>query len=97
MAEPGEPLTERELEILRYVATGLSNKEIAHRLHISTNTVKVHLRNIFTKLEVVSRTEATMVAVRRGWVDVGVTPAGAGASPGEGASPAPTTTDDVGA
>jgi len=70
MAEPGEPLTERELEILRYVATGASNKEIAHRLHISTNTVKVHLRNIFTKLEVVSRTEATMVAVRQGWVAV---------------------------
>jgi DNA-binding CsgD family transcriptional regulator len=70
MAEPGEPLTERELEILRYVATGLSNKEIAHRLHISTNTVKVHLRNIFTKLEVVSRTEAAMLAVRQGWVAV---------------------------
>ncbi len=71
MAEPGEPLTERELEILRYVAAGLSNKEIASRLYISTNTVKVHLRNIFTKLEVVSRTEAAMLAVRQGWVAVG--------------------------
>ncbi len=70
MAEPGEPLTERELEILRYVAAGLSNKEIAHRLYISTNTVKVHLRNIFTKLEVVSRTEAAMLAVRQGWVSI---------------------------
>ena len=63
-------LSEREIEILRLVARGLSNKEIARQLSISANTVKVHLRNVFSKLEVSSRTEATMVAVRQGWVAV---------------------------
>ena len=63
-------LSQREVEILQLVAQGLSNKEIARELFISANTVKVHLRNIYGKLEVSSRTEATMVAVRQGWVSV---------------------------
>lgn len=70
MADYGEPLTEREIEILRMVATGVTNREIAYRLSISTNTVKVHLRNVFAKLGAESRTEATMIAVREGWVTV---------------------------
>jgi len=64
------PLTRRETEILGLIAQGLSNDEIAQKLHISTNTVKVHVRNIFEKMNVQSRTEASIEAVKRGWVEV---------------------------
>jgi DNA-binding CsgD family transcriptional regulator len=66
-------LSEREHEILRLVATGASNKEIAQRLVISPNTVKVHLRNIFAKIDVVSRTEATLFAIQHGLADAPLT------------------------
>jgi DNA-binding CsgD family transcriptional regulator len=63
-------LSEREREILYLVATGASNKEIASALYISSNTVKVHLRNIFSKIGANSRTEAAMFAVSSGLLAV---------------------------
>ena len=59
-------LSEREIEIIRLVGQGKSNKEIAQTLFISVNTVKVHLANIFKKIDVSSRTEATLFAIEIG-------------------------------
>ena len=64
-------LSERELEILGLVVTGATNQQIAQRLIISVNTVKAHLRNIFGKLGVESRTEATLYAIQHNLVRVG--------------------------
>jgi DNA-binding NarL/FixJ family response regulator len=65
-----ESLTGRESEVLSLLARGKSNKEIATILSISETTVKAHLRSIFTKLNVLSRTEAIATANRRGLVQV---------------------------
>jgi len=63
------PLSEREREILQLVSQGKSNKEIASDLFISVNTVKVHVSNIYQKIGVSSRTEATLYAIENGIVD----------------------------
>ena len=62
------PLTEREREILRWVAAGLQNKEIAQKLGISLATVRNHIHNILEKLDVHSKLEAVSLAFRQGWV-----------------------------
>jgi DNA-binding NarL/FixJ family response regulator len=66
----GETLTRREIEVLALLVRGRSNKEIAAKLFISETTVKGHLRSVFTKLNVLSRTEATTTALRRGLVQL---------------------------
>jgi two-component system NarL family response regulator len=63
-----QELSKRELEVLELLASGKSNKEIGALLYISETTVKSHLRTIFAKLQVLSRTEAIMVASRRGLI-----------------------------
>ncbi|HET7682524.1 MAG TPA: response regulator transcription factor [Marmoricola sp.] len=63
-------LTDRELEVLRLVAKGLNNREIAKQLFISENTVKNHVRNILEKLQLHSRMEAVMYAVREKLFDI---------------------------
>jgi DNA-binding CsgD family transcriptional regulator len=71
MPEATIQLSDREQEILRLVATGASNQQIATSLDISINTVKVHMRNIFGKIGASSRTEATLYAMRLGLIDLG--------------------------
>ncbi len=61
---PPPKLTDRELEVLKLVATGLGNRDIAKELYISENTVKNHIRNILEKLQLHSRMEAVIYAVR---------------------------------
>jgi DNA-binding NarL/FixJ family response regulator len=63
-------LTDRELEVLRLVARGLNNRDIARELFISENTVKNHVRNILEKLQLHSRMEAVMYAVREKLLDI---------------------------
>jgi len=64
-----EPLTEREMEVLKYIAEGLSNPEIANRLYLSPNTLKAHAQNIFTKLNVHNRVQAVNKAKELGLIE----------------------------
>lgn len=71
--EPGEAsrmpeVSEREIEILRLAAKGMSNQDIAGELFLSRRTVQAHLANIFRKMDVGSRTEAVLQALKKGWL-----------------------------
>lgn len=65
-----EGLTEREVQVLRLTARGLTNRAIGHELGISRRTVQGHLANLFAKLGVNTRTEAVLRAVRLGWLNI---------------------------
>ncbi len=67
-AEPPDGLTTRETEVLVLIADGLSNQEIAHRLHVSTATVKTHINNLFAKTGIKDRAQAVRYAYGRGLV-----------------------------
>jgi NarL family two-component system response regulator LiaR len=66
-----EPLTKRELEVLRLVAQGMTNQEIAHKLYRSEWTVHTHVRNILSKLHLANRTQAALYALREGLAELG--------------------------
>lgn len=63
-------LHDREIEVLKQAATGLSNREIAGKLEISESTIQAHFANIFRKLNVNSRSEAIFEAMKRGWISL---------------------------
>ena len=69
-----ETLTQRELDILKLVTKGFTNKEIADELSLSARTVQRHLESIFNKLQVGSRTEAVVRALKEGWVTLNDVP-----------------------
>jgi DNA-binding NarL/FixJ family response regulator len=66
----GEALTERELEVVRAIARGMSNNEIADELYLSVNTVRNHIQRISAKLGVSTRLEIAMTAIRRGLIEL---------------------------
>jgi two-component system NarL family response regulator len=68
---PAPKLTEREMEVLKLVAKGMNNRDIAKELFISENTVKNHVRNILEKLQIHSRMEAVMIALRDKLIEFG--------------------------
>jgi len=67
-AKPAEHLSDREVDIIKLAARGMTNKEIADELHLSRRTVEGNLRSIFNKLGVGSRTEAVLYGIRKGWL-----------------------------
>jgi DNA-binding NarL/FixJ family response regulator len=67
---PRIALSERELQVLKLIAKGLRNKEIGAELDIAEDTVKIHIKNIFAKLDVIDRTQAVVTASQRGFIQL---------------------------
>jgi len=67
---PRMTLSDRELQVLKHIAKGLRNKEIGAALDIAEDTVKIHIKNIFSKLEVIDRTQAVVMAWQRGFIQL---------------------------
>jgi DNA-binding NarL/FixJ family response regulator len=65
---PAQDISEREMDVLKLAAKGMSNQEIAEELFLSRRTVQAHLASIFRKMDVGSRTEAILQALRKGWL-----------------------------
>jgi DNA-binding NarL/FixJ family response regulator len=65
-----EPLTSREVDILRLIAQGKANKQVAHQIGVAEETVKAHLKSIFAKLDVADRTHAVALAAKRGIIEL---------------------------
>ena len=68
-----DKLTQRELEVMKLAAKGITNREIARELSLSARTVQAHLSTIFSKMQVSSRTEAVVRALQKGWITIGDT------------------------
>jgi DNA-binding NarL/FixJ family response regulator len=85
VALPGEPLTVRELDVLRLLGTGATNHDIAHALALTEGTVKNYVSSILAKTGIHDRTQAALLAVRHGLT----VPAAGGSPPGGGLAPAP--------
>lgn len=68
MPQQLEELSEREMEILKLAAKGMSNQDIGTKLYLSRRTIQAHLANIFRKMDVGSRTEAVLQALKKGWL-----------------------------
>jgi len=68
--QPEQPLSDREAEVLKVATEGMSNKDIAHTLFISERTVQAHMRSIFNKLGVGSRSEAILYGLKKGWFTI---------------------------
>jgi len=66
--KPSEVLSDREMDVIKLAAKGLSNQDIANELYLSLRTVQAHLGHIFNKMQVSSRTEAVVHALKEGWV-----------------------------
>jgi DNA-binding NarL/FixJ family response regulator len=68
--EPLKLLGDRELEVLYLAGKSLSNREIADKMGLSLHTIEAHMRHIFSKLQVTSRTEAILRAIKEGWINI---------------------------